>query len=129
MKYECAAGGILVVAAGCEIARVIAGAPWGGFVPWVSALLSCLLAAMFLAATASFFLRRRFARLESPAWILALVAPLAMLAHGVVTRTAKDELGIVYIVAAFVVGFLVKRSYDRGEVARSAAHAAITARR
>jgi hypothetical protein len=123
VKYEIAASVLLIVAAGTELGRIIANEPWGGFVPWVSALISALLAAVFLATTTFFFLRRRFPRLESPAWILALASPLIMLAHGVVTRTAKDPLGIIYMFAAVAVAFCVKRSYDRGEIARSVAHA------
>jgi hypothetical protein len=123
MKYEAAAAALLLLAAGFEIARVVAGMPWGGFVPWVSALISCLLAALFLATVASFFLRRRRPGFESPAWILALASPMALFAHGVVTRAAKDELGIAYMVGAVLVAFLIKRSYDRGELTRAVAHA------
>ncbi len=123
MRHECAAAVVLVGSAAWEIARIIAADPWDGFVPWVSYFISGLLAALFLAASAFFFLRRRSPRLESPAWVLAITAPLAMEAHGLVTRTAKNELGVVYMVAAVLVAFLVKRSYDEGELARSVAHA------
>ena len=117
-KYAIAACIPLLAGAAVEGARLLFDAPWRGVAEWNSDAISVVLVALFVGAAGALLLRRRSARYADVAWMLALVAPIAMGVHACVTRVLGNPIGMLYFAGAVLAGFCIKRTLDRGELAR-----------
>ncbi len=116
-----ARGAMAILGAGvlAEGARLLA--PWPGFVPPASRVVSGFLIVIWALGAVALLLRKR-QRFSSLAWATAYAAPVSMLAHGAVTRVGGSPLGLLYIAAALVVAFLLKRTFDRTQQRRPHRH-------
>jgi hypothetical protein len=108
-KYRRAAVAILVAGVLAEGARLIA--PWPGFSPGASRVVSTFLIVLWATAAIAVVARGRRRSMASVAWAIALSAPLSMLVHAAVTRVGGSWLGLPYMAAAAVLGLLLKRSF------------------
>lgn len=85
--------------------------PWPGFNPQASRVVSMLLIALWVCAAIVVIARGRLRSLSNAAWAIAMSAALAMFVHGAVTRVGGSWIGLSYLLAAVVLGVLLKRSF------------------
>ena len=96
---------LFVACAADEIARVVLGRPWAGFVPAASNVVGLGLAAVWLASAVM------VARNATKALYVVVVGSFALLAHAVITRAAGSTLGLVYLGVAPVVVLLERIAF------------------
>jgi hypothetical protein len=117
-----ARGALIILGAGvlAEGARLLT--PWPGFSVEASRSVSSLLIVFWTAGAVALLLRRRRGFLARVAWWYAFAAPASMLMHGTVTRVGGSQLGLLYLVAAAVLGFALKRTFDHERQRRPHRH-------
>lgn len=117
-KYAVGASVLLLLGALAEVARVIFDVPWRNIAEWTSDAISITLTCLFVATAIALLRRRKSALYARVAWMLAIVAPVAMFVHASVTRVLDNPIGMLYLVGAALTGLAIKRTLDHGELER-----------
>ncbi|HEX6271933.1 MAG TPA: hypothetical protein VFZ53_02790 [Polyangiaceae bacterium] len=89
--------------------------PWAGYGPGVSRLVSTALIVVWSTTGAAALLRRRHRVFAGLVWVLTVLSPVFMIAHGGATRVGGSLLGLIYFPLAAVVVVALKKTLDRGE--------------
>jgi hypothetical protein len=116
--FAAAAATVLLAAAFVEVARMVANRPWGELPPAASHVAGGMLAVLWITAAATLLLRDRARAAAKTAFVLAVVAPVAMFAHGLITGAIYARIGLLYVPLAAALAMLVKGAFGGGELWR-----------
>ncbi|HLU38713.1 MAG TPA: hypothetical protein VK081_04960 [Planctomycetota bacterium] len=109
---------LLFAVAAEEGARVVLDRPWPGFPAAASHTVGLLLAALWTTCGVAILLRHAAPAWGALSWLLAVASPIAMLAHGLVTRVVGSPWGLLFVPGALVATFLLRRAFLGGDFAR-----------
>jgi hypothetical protein len=113
-KYAALAAMLLAVGVATETSRLVLHAPWPGFATWISNLVSVTFGSLWALTALMLLGRNRSRPVAHVAWSCTFVAPLVMLAHGIVTHVAGSSIGVGYVVIAVLLAACLKGAWDRG---------------
>ena len=119
-NFAVLAAALLFVESLVELSRVVFDRPWIGTYPIGphSDTISICLATLWMAAAVLLLLKERRPTLESPAWMVAVAANVALLLHGVTARMFGERWSLVNALAALVLAALLTQAF-RGERRRA----------
>jgi hypothetical protein len=88
------------------------------FPPLPSHVVGALLAVLWTATAVTLLLRDRGRTLAKVAFVSAVLSPIVMGVHGLVTGGALDPLGLCYLPLALALALLLKGALGNGELLR-----------
>lgn len=101
------AGAIVLLGAGVVAEAIRLVAPWKGFHPTASRVVSVALIAIWVLAAVLLPLRNRPGLASTLARLFAIAAPFAMLSHAAVTRVGGAFVGLTYLAGAILLTVLL----------------------